>query len=88
MFPISPPPFGGARCRGRSSHSDRRSGSSWSAIAGERSGSSLGAGPVRYQIPAMLKTGARDCAIVNMASIYGMVAAIGMERTQRLSMAS
>jgi NAD(P)-dependent dehydrogenase (short-subunit alcohol dehydrogenase family) len=32
---------------------------------------------MRYQIPAMLKTGARDCAIVNMASIHGMVAAIG-----------
>ena len=32
---------------------------------------------MRYQIPAMLKAGARDCAIVNMASIHGMVAAIG-----------
>jgi NAD(P)-dependent dehydrogenase (short-subunit alcohol dehydrogenase family) len=32
---------------------------------------------MRYQIPAMLKTGARDSAIVNMASIHGMVAAIG-----------
>ena len=32
---------------------------------------------VRYQIPAMLKAGARGCAIVNMASIHGMVAAIG-----------
>jgi len=32
---------------------------------------------MRYQIPAMLKTGARDCAIVNMASIHGAVAAIG-----------
>jgi NAD(P)-dependent dehydrogenase (short-subunit alcohol dehydrogenase family) len=32
---------------------------------------------MRYQIPAMLKTGARDCAIVNMASIHGSVAAIG-----------
>lgn len=32
---------------------------------------------MRYQIPAMLKTGARNCAIVNMASIHGMVAAIG-----------
>jgi NAD(P)-dependent dehydrogenase (short-subunit alcohol dehydrogenase family) len=32
---------------------------------------------MRYQIPTMLKTGARDCAIVNMASIHGMVAAIG-----------
>ena len=32
---------------------------------------------MRYQIPAMLKTGARDCAIVNMASIHGVVAAIG-----------
>ena len=29
------------------------------------------------QIPAMLKTGARDCAIVNMASIHGTVAAVG-----------
>ena len=32
---------------------------------------------VRSQIPAMLKAGARGCAIVNMASIHGMVAAIG-----------
>ena len=32
---------------------------------------------MRYQIPAMLKDGARNCAIVNMASIHGMVAAIG-----------
>ena len=32
---------------------------------------------MRYQIPAMLKAGARNCAIVNMASIHGMVAAIG-----------
>ena len=32
---------------------------------------------MRYQIPAMLKAGARQCAIVNMASIHGMVAAIG-----------
>jgi len=32
---------------------------------------------MRYQIPAMLKTGARGCAIVNMASIHGTVAAIG-----------
>lgn len=32
---------------------------------------------MRYQIPAMLETGARDCAIVNMASIHGTVAAIG-----------
>jgi NAD(P)-dependent dehydrogenase (short-subunit alcohol dehydrogenase family) len=32
---------------------------------------------MRYQIPAMLHTGARDCAIVNMASIHGTVAAIG-----------
>jgi NAD(P)-dependent dehydrogenase (short-subunit alcohol dehydrogenase family) len=32
---------------------------------------------MRYQIPVMLKTGARDCAIVNMASIHGAVAAIG-----------
>jgi len=32
---------------------------------------------MRYQIPAMLTTGARDCAIVNMASIHGTVAAIG-----------
>jgi NAD(P)-dependent dehydrogenase (short-subunit alcohol dehydrogenase family) len=32
---------------------------------------------MRYQIPAMLKAGARSCAIVNMASIHGMVAAIG-----------
>lgn len=32
---------------------------------------------MRYQIPAMLKAGARSCAIVNMASIHGMVAALG-----------
>jgi len=32
---------------------------------------------MRYQIPAMLKAAARDCAIVNMASIHGAVAAIG-----------
>lgn len=32
---------------------------------------------MRYQIPAMLAAGARNCAIVNMASIHGMVAAIG-----------
>ena len=32
---------------------------------------------MRYQIPAMLKTGGRECAIVNMASIHGTVAAIG-----------
>ena len=32
---------------------------------------------MRYQIPAMLKAGAKQCAIVNMASIHGTVAAIG-----------
>lgn len=32
---------------------------------------------MRYQIPAMLEAGADQCAIVNMASIHGMVAAIG-----------
>lgn len=32
---------------------------------------------MRYQIPAMLQAGATQCAIVNMASIHGMVAAIG-----------
>lgn len=32
---------------------------------------------MRYQIPEMLKAGAEDCAIVNMASIHGTVAAIG-----------
>jgi NAD(P)-dependent dehydrogenase (short-subunit alcohol dehydrogenase family) len=32
---------------------------------------------MRYQIPAMLKAGARDSAIVNMASIHGAVAAAG-----------
>jgi NAD(P)-dependent dehydrogenase (short-subunit alcohol dehydrogenase family) len=32
---------------------------------------------MRYQIPAMLKTGPHECAIVNMASIHGTVAAIG-----------
>jgi NAD(P)-dependent dehydrogenase (short-subunit alcohol dehydrogenase family) len=32
---------------------------------------------MRFQIPAMLETGAPECAIVNMASIHGAVAAIG-----------
>lgn len=32
---------------------------------------------MRYQIPAMLKAGAARCAIVNMASIHGTVAAAG-----------
>jgi NAD(P)-dependent dehydrogenase (short-subunit alcohol dehydrogenase family) len=32
---------------------------------------------MRYQIPAMLAAGARRSAIVNMASIHGMVAALG-----------
>jgi NAD(P)-dependent dehydrogenase (short-subunit alcohol dehydrogenase family) len=32
---------------------------------------------MRYQIPAMLKAGATQCAIVNMASIHGTVAAVG-----------
>ena len=32
---------------------------------------------MRYQIPAMLKADAHGCAIVNMASIHGTVAAIG-----------
>jgi NAD(P)-dependent dehydrogenase (short-subunit alcohol dehydrogenase family) len=32
---------------------------------------------MRYQIPAMLTTGPRECAIVNMASIHGAVAAFG-----------
>jgi NAD(P)-dependent dehydrogenase (short-subunit alcohol dehydrogenase family) len=32
---------------------------------------------MRYQIPAMLKAGGKGCAIVNMASIHGTVAAIG-----------
>jgi len=32
---------------------------------------------MRYQIPAMLASGASGCAIVNMASIHGSVAAIG-----------
>ena len=32
---------------------------------------------MRYQIPAMLESGARESAIVNMASIHGTVAAIG-----------
>ena len=31
---------------------------------------------MRYQIPAMLESGAGGCAIVNMASIHGSVAAI------------
>ncbi|MDR8018128.1 SDR family NAD(P)-dependent oxidoreductase [Nesterenkonia aerolata] len=30
---------------------------------------------MRYQIPAMLEAGAADCAIVNMASVHGTVAA-------------
>ncbi len=32
---------------------------------------------MRYQIPAMLSAGAGRCAIVNMASIHGTVAALG-----------
>jgi len=32
---------------------------------------------MRYQIPAMLAAGAQRCAIVNMASIHGEVAALG-----------
>ena len=32
---------------------------------------------MRYQIPAMLNTGAGQCAIINMASIHGTVAAFG-----------
>lgn len=32
---------------------------------------------MRYQIPAMLRAGAKQSAIVNMASIHGSVAAIG-----------
>lgn len=32
---------------------------------------------MRYQIPAMLQAGPMRCAIVNMASIHGTVAAIG-----------
>ncbi len=32
---------------------------------------------MRYQIPAMLEAGPAQCAIVNMASIHGSVAAIG-----------
>ena len=32
---------------------------------------------MRYQIPAMLKAGAGECVIVNMASIHGAVAALG-----------
>ncbi len=32
---------------------------------------------MRFQIPAMLEAGARQSAIVNMASIHGMVAALG-----------
>lgn len=32
---------------------------------------------MRYQIPAMLAAGPEQCAIVNMASIHGTVAAIG-----------
>jgi NAD(P)-dependent dehydrogenase (short-subunit alcohol dehydrogenase family) len=32
---------------------------------------------MRYQIPAMLNAGPKQCSIVNMASIHGAVAAIG-----------
>lgn len=32
---------------------------------------------MRYQVPEVLKAGAHECAIVNMASIHGMVAAPG-----------
>jgi len=32
---------------------------------------------MRYQIPAMLEVGGAECAIVNMASIHGAVAALG-----------
>lgn len=32
---------------------------------------------MRHQIPAMIKTGAAQCAIVNMGSIHGTVAALG-----------
>ena len=32
---------------------------------------------MRYQIPAMVQAGASQCAIVNMASIHGTVAAVG-----------
>ena len=32
---------------------------------------------MRFQIPAMLKTGPRQCAIVNVASVHGSVAAVG-----------
>jgi NAD(P)-dependent dehydrogenase (short-subunit alcohol dehydrogenase family) len=32
---------------------------------------------MRYQIPAMLEVGGSECAIVNMASIHGAVAALG-----------
>jgi len=32
---------------------------------------------MRFQIPAMLKTGPRQCAIVNVASVHGSVAAAG-----------
>jgi NAD(P)-dependent dehydrogenase (short-subunit alcohol dehydrogenase family) len=32
---------------------------------------------MRYQIPAMLEAGGGNCAIVNMASIHGTVAALG-----------
>ena len=47
----------------------------WQRVIGiNLSGVFLG---MRHQIPAMLKAGAAKCAIVNMASIHGMVAAIG-----------
>ncbi|WP_127126946.1 SDR family NAD(P)-dependent oxidoreductase [Georgenia sp. SYP-B2076] len=32
---------------------------------------------MRYQIPEMLKAGGENCAIVNMSSIHGVVAALG-----------
>ena len=34
---------------------------------------------MRYQVPAMLKAGAAECAIVNMASILGTVGATATE---------
>lgn len=43
---------------------------------------------MRYQIPAMLRTGPRESAIVNMASIHGTVAAIGKGPTRPRSTAS
>lgn len=49
--------------------------SNWDRVIGiDLSGVACG---LRYQIPELLKTGAGESAIVNMASIHGEVAALG-----------